>query len=58
MINARAETVKSKPADRNALRQRRGRIPAVGLDEWKSGKGGTTSTAIRRDSAERCAMPG
>jgi putative SOS response-associated peptidase YedK len=42
MINARAETVKSKPADRNALRQRRTRIPAAGLDEWKSGKGGTT----------------
>jgi putative SOS response-associated peptidase YedK len=35
MINARAETVKSKPADRNALRQRRGRIPAVGFDAWR-----------------------
>jgi putative SOS response-associated peptidase YedK len=58
MINDRAETVKSKPADRNALGQRRGRIPAVGFDEWKCGKGGTTPTVIRRESAEPCAPPG
>ena len=48
MINARAETVKSKPAYRNAFKQRRCLIPAEGFYEWKAGKGGKTPVLIRR----------
>jgi putative SOS response-associated peptidase YedK len=58
MINARAETVKSKPAYRNAFRQRRCLIPAEGFYEWKAGKGGKTPFLIRREGAEPFAMAG
>jgi putative SOS response-associated peptidase YedK len=35
MINARAETVRSKPAFREAFKTRRSLIPADGYYEWR-----------------------
>jgi putative SOS response-associated peptidase YedK len=42
MISARAETVATKPAFREALKKRRCLIPADGFYEWK--KNGKTKT--------------
>jgi putative SOS response-associated peptidase YedK len=36
LINARSETVQEKPAFKNAVRRRRGLIPADGYYEWKA----------------------
>ena len=58
MINARAETVKSKPAYRNGFKHRRCLIPAEGFYEWKTGKGGKTPFLIRRQGGEPFAMAG
>jgi putative SOS response-associated peptidase YedK len=52
MINARAETVKSKPAYRNAFKHRRCLIPAEGFYEWQAGKGGKTPFLIRSGRAD------
>jgi putative SOS response-associated peptidase YedK len=40
LINARAETVKEKPAFKNAIQRRRCLIPADGYYEWHSSEGG------------------
>ena len=58
MINARAETVKSKPAYRNAFKHRRCLIPAEGFYEWKADKGGKTPFLIRRQGGDPFAMAG
>jgi putative SOS response-associated peptidase YedK len=50
LINARAETVKEKPAFKNAIRRRRCLIPADGYYEWQSSEGGKRPYFIyRRD---------
>ncbi len=52
MINARAETVATKPAYRDAFRQRRCLIPSEGFYEWRATKGGKQPYLIgRRDQA-------
>jgi putative SOS response-associated peptidase YedK len=52
LINARAETVKEKPAFKNAIRRRRCLIPADGYYEWQSVGGGKRPYFIhRRDGA-------
>jgi putative SOS response-associated peptidase YedK len=52
MINARAETVATKPAYRDAFRQRRCLIPSEGFYEWRATEGGKQPYLIgRRDQA-------
>ena len=58
MINARAETVKSKPAYRNAFKHRRCLIPAEGFYEWKTQPGGKTPFLIRRKDSAPFALAG
>ena len=58
MINARAETVDSKPAYRAAFRERRCLIPAEGFYEWHAGPGGKQPYLIRRTDRIPFAMAG
>ncbi|MFP4062766.1 MAG: SOS response-associated peptidase [Halochromatium sp.] len=58
MINARAETVASKPAYRAAFAQRRCLIPADAFYEWQPGKDGKQPFAIRREDRTAFAMAG
>lgn len=57
-INARGESVASKPAFRAALRQRRCLVPATGFYEWKVVNGGKQPYLIRFRSGELFAFAG
>ena len=58
MINARAETVSTKPAYRSAFKRRRCLIPAEGFYEWKAEHDGKTPMLIRREDSAPFAMAG
>jgi len=58
MINARAETVASKPSFRNAFKKRRCLIPAGGFYEWKGEKGHKQPYYITIPSGEPFAFAG
>jgi putative SOS response-associated peptidase YedK len=58
MINARAETVASKPAYRAAFAKRRCLIPADAFYEWQPGQPHKTPFAIRRLDESPFAMAG
>ncbi|MBR0838714.1 SOS response-associated peptidase [Bradyrhizobium liaoningense] len=52
LINARSETVLEKPAFKNAIRRRRGLIPADGYYEWKAIDGRKQPFFIHRADGE------
>lgn len=58
MINARAETVASKPAYRGPFRHRRCLVPANGFFEWKRGSSGKQPYFITLKSSEPFAFAG
>lgn len=58
MINARAESVASKPAFREAFRLRRCLVPASGFFEWKRENGGKRPFYIHRTDGMPLAMAG
>lgn len=58
MINARAETVASKPAYRNALRYRRCLIPADGFYEWRAASDGKQPYVLRAADRVPLALAG
>lgn len=58
MINARAETVASKPSFRNAFKKRRCLIPANGFYEWKGDKGNKQPYYVFMPSGEPFAFAG
>jgi putative SOS response-associated peptidase YedK len=58
-INARAETIASKPAFRDAFRLRRCIVPASGFYEWrKEASGGRTPHAVQPAAGEALAFAG
>jgi putative SOS response-associated peptidase YedK len=58
MINARAETLDTKPAYRNAFKHRRCLIPTEGFYEWKAAGKTKTPFLIRRADGEPFGMAG
>jgi putative SOS response-associated peptidase YedK len=58
MINARAETVSSKPSFRNAFKKRRCLIPADGFYEWTGEKGKKQPYYVSIPSGEPFAFAG
>ncbi|MBK5102695.1 MAG: SOS response-associated peptidase [Burkholderiales bacterium] len=57
-INARGESVATKPAFRAALRQRRCLVPATGFYEWKLQAGGKQPYLIKLGSGELFSFAG
>ncbi len=58
LINARAETVREKPAFRDAYKKRRLLIPASGFYEWKSEAAGKQPYFITTKSKELISLAG
>src|SRR5688572_26621120 len=58
MINARAETLATKPAFKSAFRERRCIVPADGFYEWRKDKGRKTPMYIRRKDGQPFALAG
>ncbi len=58
MINARAETVATKPAYRTAFRQRRCLVPASGFFEWERTARGRQPYAVRLKDTDLFAFAG
>jgi putative SOS response-associated peptidase YedK len=58
MINARAETVATKPAYRNAFTRRRCLIPVDGFYEWQRRDGGKVPMRFRLASQQPFALAG
>lgn len=58
LINARAETLATTPAFREAARERRCLIPADGFYEWSGEKGRKTAWAIRPRAGGLIALAG
>ncbi|RMG60997.1 MAG: SOS response-associated peptidase [Deltaproteobacteria bacterium] len=58
MINARAETVASKPAFRDAFRKRRCIVPASGFYEWKRENSGKEPYYFYRPDGKPLGMAG
>lgn len=58
MINARAETIATKPAFRNAFRERRCLVLADGFYEWRAEPGGKTPYYISLASGQPFALAG
>jgi putative SOS response-associated peptidase YedK len=58
MINARVETVATKPAYRNAFRYRRCLLPADGFYEWHAADGGKQPYVLRAADSRPLALAG
>lgn len=58
LINARGESVREKPAFRNAMRRRRCLIPADGFYEWRAGAGGKQPYYIHASDGRPLAFAG
>ncbi len=58
MINARSETVASKPSFRHAFRRRRALVPADGFYEWQKTEDGKVPTRIQRRDGGPLALAG
>ncbi|MCA6122302.1 SOS response-associated peptidase [Bradyrhizobium sp. WSM 1704] len=56
LINARAETVREKPAFKNAIRRRRALVPADGYYEWQDAGGRKRPFFIHRRNGEPVAF--
>jgi putative SOS response-associated peptidase YedK len=58
MINARSDTVFSKPAYKAAIKRRRCLVPATGFFEWKRGERSKQPYLVRVRDAELFGMAG